>query len=371
MKVAFRWFGREDDSVSLEHIRQIPGIDGVVGALFDIPVGEVWPEDLIKELKEEINRNGMSLEVIESVNIHEDIKLGLPSREKYIENYKQTIRNLAKAGVKVICYNFMPIFDWTRSDLAKELPDGSTVLAYEKGKIESIEPMALIEQMENLSNGYSLPGWEPERLKSIKYLFQLYKDVTEEDLFNHLQYFLEQIIPVAEECDIKMAIHPDDPPWSVFGLPRIVHSKGNLDKIIKLVDSPSNGLTICSGSLGANPNNDIPDILRHFLKKERVPFVHIRNIKIAENGDFEETSHRSTENGTLDLYEIVKTLHDYEFKGYFRPDHGRMIWGEKARPGYGLYDRALGIMYILGIWDSLEKGEGIKQKGEDKDVAFN
>jgi mannonate dehydratase len=371
VKVAFRWFGREDDSVSLEHIRQIPGIDGVVGALFDIPVGEVWPEDLIKELKEEINRNGMSLEVIESVNIHEDIKLGLPSREKYIENYKQTIRNLAKAGVKVICYNFMPIFDWTRSDLAKELPDGSTVLAYEKGKIESIEPMALIEQMENLSNGYSLPGWEPERLKSIKYLFQLYKDVTEEDLFNHLQYFLEQIIPVAEECDIKMAIHPDDPPWSVFGLPRIVHSKGNLDKIIKLVDSPSNGLTICSGSLGANPNNDIPDILRHFLKKERVPFVHIRNIKIAENGDFEETSHRSTENGTLDLYEIVKTLHDYEFKGYFRPDHGRMIWGEKARPGYGLYDRALGIMYILGIWDSLEKGEGIKQKGEDKDVAFN
>lgn len=371
MKVSFRWFGREDDSVSLEHIRQIPGIDGVVGALFDIPVGEVWPENRIMELKKEINQNGMSLEVIESVNIHEDIKLGLPSREIYIENYKQTIRNLAKAGVKVICYNFMPIFDWTRSDLAKKLPDGSTVLAYEKGKIESIEPMDLIEKMENLSNGYSLPGWEPERLKSIKYLFQLYKNVTEEDLFDHLHYFLEQVIPVAEECDIKMAIHPDDPPWSVFGLPRIVLSKENLERVVKLVDSPSNGLTICSGSLGANPNNDIVGILRHFLTMDRVPFVHIRNIKIAENGDFEETSHRSTEKGTLNLYEIVNALHDYDFKGYFRPDHGRMIWGEKARPGYGLYDRALGIMYILGIWDSLERNKVSGKKGEEKNVAIN
>jgi len=371
VKTTFRWFGRDDDSVSLEHIRQIPGIDGVVGALFDIPVGEVWPESRIMELKEEINRNGMSLEVIESVNVHEDIKLGLPSREIYIENYKQTIRNLAKAGVKVICYNFMPIFDWTRSNLAKELPDGSTVLAYEKGKIESIEAMVLIEQMENSSNGYSLPGWEPERLKSIKHLFQLYKDVTEEDLFDHLQYFLEQVIPIAEECDIKMAIHPDDPPWSVFGLPRIVLSKENLERIVKLIDSPSNGLTICSGSLGANPNNDILDILGHFLKLKRVPFVHIRNIKIAANGDFEETSHRSTERGTLDLYEIVKKLHEHDFNGYFRPDHGRMIWGEKARPGYGLYDRALGMMYILGIWDSLEKNKKSMKKGAGKNVAIN
>lgn len=371
MKATFRWFGKEDDSVSLEYIRQIPGIDGIVGALFDIPVGEVWPESRIMELKEEINRNGMSLEVIESVNIHEDIKLGLPSREKYIENYKETIRNLAKAGVKVICYNFMPIFDWTRSDLAKELPDGSTVLAYEKAKIESIEPLELIEQMKNLSNGYSLPGWEPERLNAIKQLFELYQDVTEEDLFDHLQYFLEQVIPVAEECDIKKAIHPDDPPWSVFGLPRIVRSKENLDRIVKLVNSPSNGLTICSGSLGANPNHDIPDILCHFLKMNRVPFVHIRNIKIADNGNFQETSHRSTEEGSLDLYKIVKVLHDHGFKGYFRPDHGRMIWGEKARPGYGLYDRALGIMYILGIWDSLEQNNKAVKKGEINNVTIN
>lgn len=212
--------------------------------------------------------------------------------------------------------------------------------------------------MERSSQGFSLPGWEPERLKTIRQLFEMYRGVTEDDLFEHLRYFLEQIVPTAEEYDVKMAIHPDDPPWSVFGLPRIVTNKRNLEKIVRMVDSPYNGLTLCSGSLGANPHNDIPDIMRHFSTMGRVPFVHIRNIKIEENGDFYETSHRSCD-GSQDLYEIVKALHDTGFSGYMRPDHGRMIWGEQARPGYGLYDRALGIMYILGIWDSLDKiGEG-------------
>ncbi|MBT2759564.1 mannonate dehydratase [Mesobacillus foraminis] len=368
MKVTFRWFGKKDDSVPLAHIRQIPGMDGIVGALFDIPVGEVWPLDRILELKNEINSHGLRLEVIESVNIHEDIKLGLPTREQYIKNYQETIRNLSKAGIKVICYNFMPIFDWTRSDLAKELPDGSTVLAYEKSRVENIDPYVLVGKMENDSNGFSLPGWEPERLKTIKNLFELYRDVTEEDLFENLQYFLERVIPVAEECDIKMAIHPDDPPWSVYGLPRIVNNKENLERIVKCVDSPSNGVTLCSGSLGANPNNNIPEILDYFLKLGRVPFVHIRNVKIYENGDFEESSHRS-QDGSLDLYEIVKVLHNHNFTGYFRPDHGRMIWGEVARPGYGLYDRGLGIMYILGIWDSLEKTKNLPKERMSENVA--
>ncbi|WP_088102406.1 mannonate dehydratase [Halalkalibacter urbisdiaboli] len=356
MKMTFRWFGRHDDSVKLEQIKQIPGMDGIVGSLFDVPVGEVWPRDKIEQLKREVTEQGLKLEVIESVNIHEDIKLGLPSREEYIENYQETIRRLAQVGVKVICYNFMPIFDWTRSDLAKELPDGSTVLAYEKVKIDQANPNTLAEQIEQNSNGFSLPGWEPERLKTIKKLFEQYQGVTEEDLFNHLQYFLERVIPVAEECDIKMAIHPDDPPWSVFGLPRIVINKENLERIVKMVDSPSNGLTLCSGSLGANPNNNIPEIFRYFSAMGKVPFAHVRNIKFGENGDFAESSHRSSD-GSLDLYEIVKALHDTDFTGYLRPDHGRMIWGENARPGYGLYDRALGIMYIWGIWDSLEKNK--------------
>ncbi|EPR27585.1 Mannonate dehydratase [Geobacillus sp. WSUCF1] len=362
MKMTFRWFGKEHDTVSLDHIRQIPGVEGIVGALYHIPVGEVWPLDDILELKRQVNEKGFHLEVIESVNVHEDIKLGLPSRDRYIENYKQTIRNLAKAGVKVICYNFMPIFDWTRSDLAKRRPDGSTVLAYEKQKIEQIDPEEMIRRIESGANGFLLPGWEPERLKTIKPLFSLYKGVTEDDLFDHLRYFLEQIVPVAEECGVRMALHPDDPPWSVFGLPRIATNKENLDRIVHMVNSPANGLTLCSGSLGANPANDVPDIFRHFLRMGRVPFAHVRNVEIHANGDFEETSHRSCD-GSLNICEIMKALHEANFQGYIRPDHGRMIWGEQARPGYGLYDRALGIMYLLGIWDSLEN-EKKKQEGE-------
>ncbi|WP_096439645.1 mannonate dehydratase [Alteribacter populi] len=353
MKISFRWFGKNDDSVALREIKQIPGMDSIVGGLFDIPVGGVWPEDRVIELHNEVKSSGLKLDVIESVNIHEDIKLGLPTRDHYILNYQETIRNLSKIGIKVICYNFMPVFDWTRSSLAKELSDGSTVLAYDREKIEKEDPQQIVEQIERSSNGFSLPGWEPERLKTIKELFKMYEDITEEDLFNNLKYFLEKVIPVAEECDIKMAIHPDDPPWQVFGLPRIVTNKENLERIVKLVDSSSNGLTLCSGSLGANPNNDIPDIFRYFSEMGKVPFAHVRNIKHYENGDFEESSHRSSD-GSLDIYGIIKALHDTKFDGYLRPDHGRMIWGEQARPGYGLYDRALGIMYILGIWDSLE-----------------
>lgn len=364
MKVSFRWFGREDDSVSLEHIKQIPGMEGIVGTLSDIPAGELWPLDRIVALKEEVEEHGLKLEVIESVNVHEDIKLGLPTRDQYIETYIATIRNLAEIGVKVICYNFMPIFDWIRSDLAKVLDDGSTVLAYEKDKVETVDPAALFGRMDGEANGFSLPGWEEARLKTIKELFALYNGVTEEDLFNHLQYFLEKVIPVAEACGIKMAIHPDDPPWSVFGLPRIVTNKENLLRIVQLVDSPANGLTICSGSLGANPKNNIPEILKTFCEMDRVPFVHIRNIKFDKNGDFAESAHMNSE-GSLNIAAIVQTLHESRFSGYFRPDHGRMIWGEQARPGYGLYDRALGIMYIMGIWD------GLKNRKKDEAYATN
>lgn len=368
MKMTFRWFGSDDDSVKLAEIAQIPGTEGIAGAIFDIPVGEVWPLERIEQLKDEITAYPLVLEVIESVNIHEDIKLGLPTRDKYIENYKQTIRNLGKAGIKVICYNFMPVFDWTRSALAKELPDGSTVLAYEKKKIEGKDPQQMVEDIAANANGYSMPGWEPERLSTIQQLLEQYADVTEEDLFDHLQYFLEAVIPVAEECGIRMAIHPDDPPWSVFGLPRIVTNQENLERIIGLVDSPANGLTLCSGSLGANRRNDLPAMFRHFSSLDRVPFAHLRNIKHEANGDFAESSHRSSD-GSLDMYEIIRALHETGFTGYVRPDHGRMIWGEQARPGYGLYDRALGIMYIFGIWDSLESRK--QQQSQQSEQAVN
>ncbi|OXS76725.1 mannonate dehydratase [Domibacillus enclensis] len=360
MKVTFRWFGQDDDSVTLKQIRQIPGMYSVVGALHDLPAGEVWPLDRVLALKKEIEQEGMAFDVVESVNVHEDIKLGLPTRDRYIEAYQETIRNLSEAGVKVICYNFMPVFDWTRSHLAKELPDGSTVMAYEKAKVEQVDTQVLIDMMGEEAKVFSLPGWEPERMKTIKRLFEQYQNITEEHLFENLRYFLEKIIPVAEEFNVRMAIHPDDPPWPIFGLPRIVTSKEQLERIVQIVDSPSNAITLCSGSLGANPANNIPEITRFFAEKNKIAFAHIRNVKIEDNGDFYESSHRS-EDGSIDIYAVVKALHDTGFDGYFRPDHGRMIWGEKARPGYGLYDRALGIMYILGIWDSLEKEKEEKQ----------
>ncbi|TCO76913.1 mannonate dehydratase [Marinisporobacter balticus] len=359
MKMTFRWYGSDKDSITLNQIRQIPAMTGIVGSLFDVPVGEVWPTQKIKALKEEVARSGLELEVIESVNVHEDIKLGLPTRDKYIENYKETLRNLAKFGIKVVCYNFMPVFDWTRSDLAKELPDGSNVLSYEDEKVQNIDPNKMAEEMENNSNGFELPGWEAERLKELKSLFEQYKGVDEEKLFENLGYFLNEIIPVAEECDIKMAIHPDDPPWSIFGLPRITTCKDNLERIINLVDSPYNGLTLCSGCLGANPENDIPEMVRYFGKKGRIHFAHIRNIKIHEGRNFDEASHL-TSDGSLDMFEIMKAYHDIDFKGYARPDHGRMIWGESARPGYGLYDRALGTTYLNGLWEAIGRMKGEK-----------
>lgn len=351
MKMVFRWFGNGNDSVSLKHIKQIPGVEGIVWSLHDIPAGEEWPMDRILEEKKESEEFGFHIDVVESVNIHEDIKLGLPSRDKYIENYKRTIEKLGKAGVKVICYNFMPVFDWTRTDLFKEAEDGSTALFYEKEKVANMDPMELVKKIAS-NPSYTMPGWEPERLAVLSDLFRAYRDVTEEDLWNNLQYFLEQIIPVCKQNDVKMAIHPDDPPWSIFGLPRIITSAESIRRLLKLVDSPYNGVTLCSGSLGANPDNNVAEIVREFI--DRIPFAHIRNLKRFENGDFIETSHRSKD-GSVDILDIVKAYHENNFTGYARPDHGRHIFDEQCRPGYGLYDRALGVMYLWGIWDALER----------------
>jgi len=353
MKMSFRWYGKENETFPLQYVRQIPGMYGIVGALFDVPVGEVWPMDKILALKREVENVGLHLETIESVNVHEDIKLGLPSRDQYIENYIQTLRNLSAAGINVVCYNFMPVFDWTRTDLAKILPDGSTAMSYDASILRGLTPEKMVKQIAEGSQGFKLVGWEPERLQALQLLFDQYKFVDEEVLFSHLGYFLKAIIPVAEECGINMAIHPDDPPWSVFGLPRITTSKHNLERIIQLVDSPNNGLTLCSGSLGANTENDIPEIIRHFGKLGRIHFGHVRNIKIHEPGVFEESSHK-TADGSLNLYEIMKAYWDIGFTGPIRPDHGRMIWGEQGRPGYGLYDRGLGIMYLHGLWDTIQ-----------------
>ncbi|MCI1858814.1 MAG: mannonate dehydratase [Sporolactobacillus sp.] len=354
MHMTFRWYGANNDKITLSQIRQIPGCEGVVGALFDIPVGEVWPKEKIAALKKQVEDAGLKLEVIESVNIHDDIKIGRPSRDKYIENYIETIRNLADYGIKVICYNFMPVFDWVRTELAYRLPDGSTDMAFDHTKVEG-DPEDIIKSVENNSNGYILPGWEPERLAQVRELFKAYEGIDEQKLRNNMQYFLEAIIPTCEEVGIKMAMHPDDPPRPLFGLPRVYKNREDMLKIAAMVDSPYNGFTLCTGSLGENPDNDVPALIREFVGKGKVPFVHARNIKFMnDQGDFHESAHLSSQ-GSLDMYEIMKALHETHFDGYIRPDHGRMIWGETGRPGYGLYDRALGITYLNGLWEALEK----------------
>ncbi|TLS49092.1 mannonate dehydratase [Paenibacillus antri] len=351
MKMVFRWFGEGNDQVPLAFIRQIPGVEGIVWALHEVPAGEEWPMEKIEAVRRQADAHGFHIDVVESVNVHESIKLGLPSRDRYIENYKRTIEKLGRVGVKVICYNFMPVFDWIRTELYRELEDGSTALFYEKSLLQNMDPLELVRKIAD-NPKFTIPGWEPQRLEALSELFHAYRDVTEEQLWSNLQYFLEEIVPVAEGSGIRMAIHPDDPPWSVFGLPRIVTGRDNIRRLLKLVDRPANGVTLCSGSLGANPANDIPAMIREFA--DRIPFAHIRNVRVYENGDFIETSHR-TADGTVDIAGIVQAYHDVGFAGYARPDHGRHLWGEECRPGYGLYDRAMGIMYLWGLWDALER----------------
>ena len=344
MKMTFRWYG-ESDPVKLEYIRQIPGIYGIVSAIYDVPVGEVWPMEKLQTLRKRIEDAGLKFEVVESVPVHEDIKLGKPSRVRLIANFQQNIRNCAAAGVKVICYNFMPVFDWTRTEMARQLPDGSFTLAFDAQAVARIDP----------EMGIALPGWDASyKAEALKSLLDEYRSVSEEILWGNLEYFLKAIIPVAEAAGIRMAMHPDDPPRPIFGLPRIVKNRDDLARLVNIVDSTANGLTLCSGSLGADPGNDIEALVREFGGMGRIHFGHLRNVKVEADGSFYESTHRSSD-GSLDMAAIVKAYHDVGFDGYVRPDHGRMIWGETGKPGYGLYDRALGAVYLNGLWEAFSK----------------
>ena len=351
MKMTFRWYGEGNDSVTLEQIRQIPGVEGIVWALHHKQPGEIWePEEIAAEAAR-IERAGFHMDVVESVNVHDDIKIGRPTRDQYIENYKATLHHLADAGVKVVTYNFMPVFDWTRTDLFHPMADGSTALYYQKDLIRE-DPMEMAKYILEGCKGYTMPGWEPERMAKLRELFEDYAPVTKEKLWENLKYFLEAIMPTCEETGIKMAIHQDDPPWDIFGLPRLLVDRAAIERFLKMVDHPNNCLCLCSGSLGANPENNVAEIIRSCC--DRIAFAHIRNVKHFDNGDFSEASHRDCD-GDTGILDIVKAYHDCGYTGYVRPDHGRHIWGEQCRPGYGLYDRALGVMYLLGAWDMLEK----------------
>lgn len=352
MKMTLRWYGSRFDTVTLSQIRQIPGVTGVITTLYDLPAGEVWSRERIREMKEEVKAAGLVVAGIESVNIHDAIKTGSEEREHYIDQYIETLSNLGQEDIHMVCYNFMPVFDWTRTELARLREDGSTVLAYSQKTIDGIVPEKMFDLISGATGGSILPGWEPERMAHIKELFDAYQQVDDERLFANLKYFLERIMPVCDQYDINMAIHPDDPAWSVFGLPRIIINKDNILRMMKMVDNPHNGVTFCSGSYGTNLQNDLPDMIRSLAG--RIHFAHVRNLKFNSQEDFQEAAHLSAD-GSFDMYEIMKALYDIGFDGPIRPDHGRMIWGEKAMPGYGLYDRALGAAYLNGLWEAIKK----------------
>lgn len=388
LKKTFRWFG-PSFGVSLEDIRQV-GVDGIVAACQDVPLGEVWPEETITSLKTEIEKHGMEWAVVESVNIHTSIKYGLADRDSYISNYIQTLKNLAANDIKVVCYNFMQLIDWTRTNLDFHLPNGASALKYDP--IAAIAFDLHILNREHASNTYPL-----EVVKKATEYFQQLSDQERENLEksilagmpgskklismgefkrNHatvlaisktklqenLAYFLRAVIPEAEKLGVKMALHPDDPPFSVFGVPRIASNYEELKFILDACPSPSNGLTFCSGSLGASMENDLVKIIENF--GEHIHFVHLRNVQWTDDGSFYEADHL---NGSLPMEKIMKALILEQKKRNLaqggivnipmRPDHGHVLLDDKKRQsefysGYSMVGRALGLAQLIG----LEKG---------------
>jgi mannonate dehydratase len=343
MLMSLRWFG-PTDTVRLSDIRQIPGVTGVVSALHEVSVGETWPRDRVEALRDQVAAAGLRLVVIESIPVHEDIKLGAPGRDRWIDHFCQSLAHVGEAGIGVVCYNFMPVFDWTRTELERVLDDGSTALAYDHRRLEAID----------LSRGTgALPGWAAAySADDMQRLLAAYAEVGAHRLWDNLAYFLERVVPAAAGAGVRLALHPDDPPWPIFGLPRIITDGAALDRVTALVDHPANGITFCTGSLGASPDIDLPALAARFAGRGRIHFAHCRNVRRTGDRQFHESPHPSAF-GDVDMRAVLRALRGAGFAGPMRPDHGRRIWGEEARPGYGLYDRALGAMYLQGLWEGL------------------
>ena len=345
MKMSFRHYG-DSDPVSLEYISQIPGMRSIVSAVYDVAPGEVWPMESLLAIKRKAEERGLVFDVVESIPVHENIKLGRGDVAKLLDVYCENIRRCASVGVKCVTYNFMPVFDWTRTQLDKVAPDGSTSLVMYWDQMRGLDPLV---------DDIHLPGWDSSYTRDeIRELITAYGELGEEGLWRNLETFLKRVIPVARECGVRMAIHPDDPPYPIFGLPRIITCEENLDRMLSIVDSPENSLCLCTGSLGCARSNDIVKMVEKYSRMGRIAFMHIRNVKLLDDGSFEERAHLSS-CGSLDIAEIVRVLAEAEYDGYVRPDHGRMIFGETGKPGYGLFDRALGAAYINGLFEAYEK----------------
>ncbi|MBU0928578.1 MAG: mannonate dehydratase [Spirochaetes bacterium] len=355
MRMTFRWFGSADP-VPLRHIRQIPGMAGIVSALHDLPPGEDWPVESLLAQRAMAEAEALELRVIESIPVHEDIKLGGPRRDERVESWIRSMRAVAEAlgprssasgseAPVVITYNFMPVFDWMRSELDRPLEDGSTSLTYDAEAVARMDP---------IEGELALPGWLASYSRGeLQGLLEAYRGTPPETVYGNLVAFLRDVAPEAERLGIKLALHPDDPPWPIFGIPRIMTGAASVRRLFSDVTSPASGLCLCAGSFGADPANDIPAMAREFAG--RVHFAHLRNVKITSPGSFSETAHHSAA-GSLDMAAIVEALVDTGYEGPIRPDHGRMIWGESGKPGYGLYDRALGASYLTGLIERSEYG---------------
>ncbi|WP_100612924.1 mannonate dehydratase [Confluentibacter lentus] len=378
MQETFRWFG-VNDSVKLSYIKQA-GATGVVTALHHVANGEVWEVEEILKVKNLIESHGMEWSFIESIPIHENIKLRKGDYLQRIENYKQSLRNVASCGIKNVCYNFMPVLDWTRTELFWKLPDGSTALRFDKVDMAVFE--CFIMEREDVEDSYTpeilekakvrfskmtsqekqvlednvlkgLPGTVDDlTIPVFKEMIAQYDNLSHADLKANLSFFLNQVIPVCEEHGIVMAIHPDDPPMDIMGLPRIIKSEKDLEDLVGFIDSPSNGITFCTGSLGANPDNDLPKLVRKFAN--RIHFLHLRNVRREADGSFYEDNHLD---GSSDMYEVVKAVLEIEkdrnVQLPMRPDHGHQMLHDlepnSAYPGYTSIGRLRGLAELRGL----------------------
>ena len=389
MRESWRWFG-PNDPVSLAEIRQTGATD-IVSALHDIPIGEIWPREAIKAHKalvEEQNDTMSPLHwtVVESIPVHEDIKLAAAGHEKYVENWIATLQNMAAEGIKTICYNFMPVIDWTRTDLKYQLPNGAYALRFDQDRFAAFDLFIL--QRNNATDDYTedelaraehvheamtpeertgltrtiiagLPGkmTDAYTLDDFREALARYENIDHSGLRKNLIAFLAQVLPHAEKAGVKLAIHPDDPPWDIFGLPRVICKPDDLDKLFDKLPSPANGITLCVGTYGSRPDNDLPQMARDYA--ERIHFAHLRGVTRdpQEQRSFYEASHLDSD---IDMVRVIRHLLENERtlnrEIFIRPDHGHLMMGDISRtsnPGYSAIGRMKGLAEIRGVITAL------------------